>query len=163
MLPLSTMLYTVSMSECDGCCSGVWGRPGNFFLCVSSRLCFSTNGSFLMGCDASAHSDWVFISAMSKVHDSKCNLRSTAVVPSVDWVSNTASANWVSSVSPTWFCGLPNEKARVEKLPMFCPFSFSKRPSYSSSHLFWKARSESMSDMAGASCLQTEKNCLGRD
>ena len=136
------------MSECDGCCSAVCGKPGSFFLWASSLLCFSTKGNFLIGSEASAHSDWVFISAISKVHDSKCNLLRMAVVPRVDWDSNTASASWLSSVSPTWFWGLPNEKANVEKEFMCWPLSFSKRPSFNSSHRFWKAFSESIKVMA---------------
>ena len=45
MFPLSTMLQTASMSECDGCCSAVSGKPGSFFGWTSSLLCFSIKGS----------------------------------------------------------------------------------------------------------------------
>ena len=111
------------------------------FFCASSLLCFSMNGSFRIGSEASAHADWVFISAIRRVQDSKCNLLRIAVVPNVDWVSKTASANLVNSSSETGFCGLPKAKASVEKEPMFWPCSFSKSPSCSSSHCFWKAAS----------------------
>ena len=136
------------MREWAGCCSGVCGNPGSLFFCASSLLCFSMNGSFRIGSEASAHADWVFISAIRRVQDSKCNLLRIAVVPSVDWVSNTASANLVNSSSETGFCGLPKAKASVEKEPMFWPCSFSKSPSCSSSHRFWKAFSESMRAIA---------------
>ncbi len=33
------------MSECDGCCSAVCGKPGSFFLWASSLLCFSMKGT----------------------------------------------------------------------------------------------------------------------
>ena len=136
------------MREWAGCCSGVCGNPGSLFFCASSLLCFSMNGSFRIGSEASAHADWVFISAIRRVQDSKCNLLRIAVVPNVDWVSKTASANLVNSSSETGFCGLPKAKASVEKEPMFWPCSFSKSPSCSSSHRFWKAFSESMRAIA---------------
>ena len=136
------------MREWAGCCSGVCGNPGSLFFWASSLLCFSMNGSFRIGSEASAHADWVFISAIRRVQDSKCNLLRIAVVPNVDWVSNTASANLVNSSSETGFCGLPKAKASVEKEPMFWPCSFSNSPSCISSHRFWKAFSESMRAIA---------------
>ena len=144
--PVSTMLNTTSIKACDGCWSALWRRPTILFFCLSNLACFSINGNFLIGSDASTLAACDFMSANNKVADSKCNLLTSAVSPTVAAPNNLVASS-VTAVSLTGFWGEPKEKASVEKFLIPSATNFWWTSGCSSSHLFLKLPLDSMRAM----------------